>query len=995
MANWAIVIGIDKYWTPSACLSGAVRDALRMREWLLDTNGGSVLPHNLFSLLSPNKPEEVPHGLKYLPGTQEMIIKVIERVVHQSGGEGDRLFFHYSGHGLSACINFSEEEALVPEDFTDQLTIRSLGLRSILEYFETTRFREQFFFIDACRDIPWEGGFRIGEMSWPRRRDRSRPAVQQFVFHATSPGIKAAESGPACNEQGAFTQTLLGGLRGKGKAKVWDYMSDQYLVRVERLLDYLVVEMEKKKIAVGGAGDGQMFQVPRRGGECGAVGGSNPILARFPADAFDDESLEILLDPFVAEQQAAVGVEREGTTVAHQTGIAQVPIKFTLPPREYIVQASALAFEPKDRCVVELYEAEQITIKLVPKPGQPTEAEQAILNMTTQPERGAQNTRAGLKFLDVTEVLKDTVLHKQPEGWSEGLRSTVRDGMDFLQKYGEFMNRTDRAKLLDLIGRGQMALGSADAKAGILAEKELQNQFHNSGTASTLLIAEWLMEVASAEMKKWVAQDAHEVRAAYAVGDTEGVERYSGEIWQITKVLVWCLLRVTQFMWSLCSRLMPSSAFSWKELAKSAVIVMSDDPLALLEITSSAGEILQIGSGVMPCPDLGAGFYRARLLSPEGQVTERLIEFSGGAEVVSLSAPKLPQTRVMQEMIRRGKFSVRRDNTLRIEKTMKPIATAQVSTILLLAGSAAMHDEHSAKTRRLRNLGVTPFSNTPQPDAESGVQALFGIEHDVRGRADEYSLRLWSQDEAVPESLDHPSKFSQVEGLAEFARATRPGNYWLAVQSREQKPIVFSLKTLPRRLTMVIVHVNSKNEARFFQYLLPFSTAKGFEPEMLRRLELIQRFYLSGRPDHAYKFAKDLLNSSESDPLAVCLGGYLLLRISRVEEAGQIAHQMIESFNEMSDGFVLNAEYEASRGRSEAAAEASLAALERGMPVFSDGLVRLFDSVRRYRIKHSRTDLLTSMFKSRARGIIWSAWSPKSIAPGSLLSPAIASGAEI
>ena len=29
MANWAIVIGIDQYWTPAACLSGAVRDADR------------------------------------------------------------------------------------------------------------------------------------------------------------------------------------------------------------------------------------------------------------------------------------------------------------------------------------------------------------------------------------------------------------------------------------------------------------------------------------------------------------------------------------------------------------------------------------------------------------------------------------------------------------------------------------------------------------------------------------------------------------------------------------------------------------------------------------------------------------------------------------------------------------------------------------------------------------------------------------------------------
>lgn len=65
MANWAIVIGIDKYWTPSACLSGAVRDALRMREWLLEADGGGVPPANHLLLLSPKEPDEVPDDIGY------------------------------------------------------------------------------------------------------------------------------------------------------------------------------------------------------------------------------------------------------------------------------------------------------------------------------------------------------------------------------------------------------------------------------------------------------------------------------------------------------------------------------------------------------------------------------------------------------------------------------------------------------------------------------------------------------------------------------------------------------------------------------------------------------------------------------------------------------------------------------------------------------------------------------------------------------------------
>jgi hypothetical protein len=47
MANWAIVIGIDRDWTERACLKGAVADALRIREWLLDPAGGNVPEENM------------------------------------------------------------------------------------------------------------------------------------------------------------------------------------------------------------------------------------------------------------------------------------------------------------------------------------------------------------------------------------------------------------------------------------------------------------------------------------------------------------------------------------------------------------------------------------------------------------------------------------------------------------------------------------------------------------------------------------------------------------------------------------------------------------------------------------------------------------------------------------------------------------------------------------------------------------------------------------
>lgn len=367
MANWAIVIGVNEYWTPQASLAAAIPDALRMREWLLNRKGGAVPSQNVFLLLSP-RPKDLPASIKSLPATYEMIVKVIENVVQRSGGSGDRFFFHYSGHGLSAWVNYSEEDALVPSDFTPQFTTKSLSLRSILEYFGATQLREQFFFIDACRNIPWEGDFRIGYMPSPMRRAPGKAAVQQFVFYATSPGVKAAESTQVGDEQGAFTGILLKGLEGNGNAKVWNFSTDEYLVKVNRLFDHLVTEMEKKKVLVGKAGS-DLFQVPRLGGERGAISGSDPILARFPAAAIPDESLEIIGEPLLIEAHAAIEIKREETTVERVQPITSVPHSFKLRPKEYVLVTEADGFlADEQRKVVDLYDSQQVTIKLSPKP---------------------------------------------------------------------------------------------------------------------------------------------------------------------------------------------------------------------------------------------------------------------------------------------------------------------------------------------------------------------------------------------------------------------------------------------------------------------------------------------------------------------------------------------------------------------------------------------------------------------------------------------------
>src|SRR3990172_1235363 len=187
MANWAIVIGVNHYLVPELCLKGAVNDAMGMRDWLLDQEGGNVPLENLFLLLSADNDSQILP--KHLEATTLNIDEVIKKLINKSGGRGDRLFFYFAGHGLSN-YEYGEQEVICPSDCEPTRTnFTTLSIESITKYLETTQFHEQFFFIDACRNIPWKKPFRIGYISDIPSRDLNLPPVQQFIFYATSPGL--------------------------------------------------------------------------------------------------------------------------------------------------------------------------------------------------------------------------------------------------------------------------------------------------------------------------------------------------------------------------------------------------------------------------------------------------------------------------------------------------------------------------------------------------------------------------------------------------------------------------------------------------------------------------------------------------------------------------------------------------------------------------------------------------------------------------------------
>lgn len=369
MPDWAIVIGINNYWKPKWRLQGAVSDALRMRNWLLDPKGGGIhTKRNIALLLSPSEASEVPPEVtKYAAATKASIIEEIDLLLKRSGGKGDRLYFFYSGHGLTSRVNLRDEEALVPSDFNDLHTDRALGLWSIIERFQATQFSEQFFIIDACRDIPWDREFKIGGWPGPVARDPTLPAVEQFVLYATSPRMQAAQITEPGNERAAFTSALIDGLKGTGTAKVWDKKSERYIVKLDSLFSYVKTRLAEKKNSLTDDKNRKLFQPPRIGGEHT----TNPILVKLPVDAFSKEDLHVYLEPSECVPMAKVRVRGEDDLLEKTVEIEQprdVPVHLKLWPQSYTVYALVDQYNsiPRRDCI-DLYETVESRIRFEPQ----------------------------------------------------------------------------------------------------------------------------------------------------------------------------------------------------------------------------------------------------------------------------------------------------------------------------------------------------------------------------------------------------------------------------------------------------------------------------------------------------------------------------------------------------------------------------------------------------------------------------------------------------
>lgn len=253
----AIVLGLNDYKNAKP-LVNPVLDACRFTEWLVSKAG--VEPGNIALLTSPGT---LPPGVHKFPAvtvdlaTRANILKTIKGFPNRAG-EKERLYFYYSGHGTAFQPKaqrgtIDQMDAIVPCDFSVDEPA-PVPISWILDFLRTSRFVEQFYFFDACRNL---------DKTEPQKPPGDLPDVRfpipvQYVLYATAPRRVALES-----ETGSFTDLLLSSLtQGRLLNFQFDRAKKKYLVRWNALVEFLRQQFKDHPKKLGEEAGEPVFQQP-------------------------------------------------------------------------------------------------------------------------------------------------------------------------------------------------------------------------------------------------------------------------------------------------------------------------------------------------------------------------------------------------------------------------------------------------------------------------------------------------------------------------------------------------------------------------------------------------------------------------------------------------------------------------------------------------------------------------------------------------------------
>ncbi|HET7015698.1 MAG TPA: caspase family protein [Streptosporangiaceae bacterium] len=233
----AIIVGINAY--PDQPLTSAVSDALAFRNALIDLG---LANQDSITLLT------APAAADSKLATRDAITAAL-REPYLHGDDIDRMYVFFSGHGMLVQSNASHSAsatAFLPADVRDPMSEpwKLLNLDDLLRSFRTAGPREQFFFIDACRNLRYDQyPPELGPIGLAGRTQPPVGGRAQSVLYAVSPGGQALGN---LGGLGVMTSHLVQALHGTGEALDFDDERDSYVITAQSLYAYVAARIKEQ-----------------------------------------------------------------------------------------------------------------------------------------------------------------------------------------------------------------------------------------------------------------------------------------------------------------------------------------------------------------------------------------------------------------------------------------------------------------------------------------------------------------------------------------------------------------------------------------------------------------------------------------------------------------------------------------------------------------------------------------------------------------------------
>jgi hypothetical protein len=376
MNNYAVVVGIDQYKNPGWQLTSAVKDALRFASWAI--RFGGVLPVNLKLLLSPAgeaiASAAIPETNLSVPVTEATSQRINEVLFddfqeRKCGMGGDRLYFYYAGHGCShpavrgdrntedpvlICSNIEK----LPKQYAELISFSN-----ILDPLLGCEPRDQFFFLDACRDFALDGitgSTPGGGRFTPRKPEDGVERSRQWMIYATSPGERAIET----RGKGVFGEALLRGLRGDSAAPRRVAGAGTYELRFTDLFEFVQASVKEKVGLIPGAA--RSTQTPEFVSDRRTP---DPLVVAFTEEQIAEVPLLVRVSPDEALKTATLNVWYESSRRWGPFGpglsIAQT---VNLKPAHYSLEAEACDYQKKRTDPFRHPAGKPVELELLPAP---------------------------------------------------------------------------------------------------------------------------------------------------------------------------------------------------------------------------------------------------------------------------------------------------------------------------------------------------------------------------------------------------------------------------------------------------------------------------------------------------------------------------------------------------------------------------------------------------------------------------------------------------